>query len=519
MRHWHEGVAYPHWDASANYGAGEPRFVFYPPLSWLLGTLMGAVLPWSWAPLLFTGIALLALGGSFFAMAREWMSEDQAALAACLCVLQPYLLFVAYERAAYGELLAAAWIPLLILFGLRRKPALLPLAVSIAGVWLTDAPAAVMGCYALAVLVIAAAAEERSLRLIRRSAGAVPLGLGLAGFYLVPAMWEQRWVEITRAIGDGMRVEDSFLFGHTTDAYHDQVLRTVSWIAVALLLATTAAAWGSARKRKALWLPLCVVSALIAFLQLPFSDFLWRLAPELKFLQFPWRWLLVLGVVLAALAGITLRGEARTRRAISLRAISMLLFACLMAGAASAFFWSPCDDQDSVQAQRTALRGDGVEGTDEYTPRGVDNEAIQQGLPPVRVLTAPDAEEADSSVAVNPDYQASAREEVPATIHIARWQSERISLAIGTRQAAWAVLRRMNYPAWRILLNGKPVLSSATRQDGLIALPLTAGENRIEIRYRATADMWAGRIASLTAALVLLLAAAYRKKERKVQVS
>jgi len=26
---WHHGIPYPHWAPSPNYGAGEPRFVFY----------------------------------------------------------------------------------------------------------------------------------------------------------------------------------------------------------------------------------------------------------------------------------------------------------------------------------------------------------------------------------------------------------------------------------------------------------------------------------------------------------
>ena len=33
----------------------------------------------------------------------------------------PYMLFTAYERTAYAELLAAAWIPLLLLAVLRER--------------------------------------------------------------------------------------------------------------------------------------------------------------------------------------------------------------------------------------------------------------------------------------------------------------------------------------------------------------------------------------------------------------
>ena len=207
------------------------------------------------------------MGASFFRMAREWMPEDNAALAACLYVVNPYVLFVAYERAAYGELLAGAWMPLLVLFALRAEPAMLGLAVVVAGLWLTNAPAAVMGCYALVVIVAAVTAglRERRGSLIGRAAGGTALGLGLAGFYLVPAVYEQRWVEIQRAIGEGMRVEDSFLFGHTGEAFHDQVLRTASWIAVVLLAATVVAAVLSyrARKRGSLWGALVALAAVI----------------------------------------------------------------------------------------------------------------------------------------------------------------------------------------------------------------------------------------------------------------
>ncbi len=48
---WRHGIPYPHWTASANFGAGEPRFVFYPPLTWMLGAALSALLPCRWFPL------------------------------------------------------------------------------------------------------------------------------------------------------------------------------------------------------------------------------------------------------------------------------------------------------------------------------------------------------------------------------------------------------------------------------------------------------------------------------------
>src|SRR5208282_4522763 len=99
----------------------EPRFVFYPPLTWMLGALLGTILPWSATPLAFTLIVMTACGFSMYKLANEWMSPNAATLAACAYILNPYALFVAYERTAYGELAAGIWLPLIVLYALRNQ--------------------------------------------------------------------------------------------------------------------------------------------------------------------------------------------------------------------------------------------------------------------------------------------------------------------------------------------------------------------------------------------------------------
>ncbi len=59
MRH---GTLDPAWTVTAAWNAGEPRFLFYPPVSWMFGALLALTMPLSAAPIVFTGVALLGSG-------------------------------------------------------------------------------------------------------------------------------------------------------------------------------------------------------------------------------------------------------------------------------------------------------------------------------------------------------------------------------------------------------------------------------------------------------------------------
>jgi uncharacterized membrane protein len=112
---WKHGVIYPRWAQWANWGFGEPRFIFYPPASWMLGAALGLVLPWKAVPGALIWLAVMFSGMSMFYSARRWLPPRNATLAAILYAASPYALVVIYLRSDFAELLAASFFPLLVL--------------------------------------------------------------------------------------------------------------------------------------------------------------------------------------------------------------------------------------------------------------------------------------------------------------------------------------------------------------------------------------------------------------------
>src|SRR5262249_27498493 len=154
-----------------------------------------------------------------------------------------------YWRSAFAELLAASLLPLLVLRLLHlNRPGLRPalwLSLVLAGTWLTNAPAAVMIHYSAAWLTIIFAVLERSLVPLRQLVLAVLLGLGLASFYVIPAAYEERWVNISEVLSPGLRPQENFLFTNTPDVEHTAFNRFISTVAAAEIIVVAMAIWFS----------------------------------------------------------------------------------------------------------------------------------------------------------------------------------------------------------------------------------------------------------------------------------
>jgi len=394
------------------------------------------------------------------------------------------------------------------------------LSLTLAAAWLTNAPAAVMIHYSVAGLALLLTAREaareaarkkslgqQTWHLLIRTTLAMFLGAGLASFYLLPASYEQGWINLSQVLSPGVRPQDNFIFTTIADPDHNRFNLLVSTIAAAEIGALALAIWFSRRWRakcigaanpstssgqalgspvassatavaadQSPWMLLSAWGAASALLMLPVSNVLWQHLPKLRYMQLPFRWLLCMNAALAML--LTMAAKRWSSR---LLACAVLLAVVIFAGYRFQPPW--WDTAADIREMNDAIAdGTGYEGTDEYVPAGADAYELNKGLPRVS---------ADAGARVPNEMLAWGETEKHFTVHAAAPQN--------------LIVRLFNYPAWDVVVNGKPTKTRTTDVTGLIGIPIAAGDNDVHIYFRRTIDRRVGNVVSLISLVLLVV--------------
>jgi len=499
---WREGIAYPRWTEWANHGFGEPRFIFYPPLSWMLGAAVGFLAPWNAVPGIFIALVQTIAGVSLYALARRFAARGAALFGAAAYAANPYALLIIYMRSDFAELLACALMPVVLLAALqvcglvenrgRSQPRALALfAVVFAAVWLSNAPAGVLASYSVTLFFVWAAFAEKSSRPLWRGMAGVTLGFALSSFYLFPAAYEQPWVNITQALSPGLHPSDNFLYTMTNDPEHNVFNWIASSVAIVLVVMTgiaSLAAYRSAEKNeeteeaRKLWRVLLFLSAAAIFMMIRPSSVFWEYLFKLRFVQFPWRWMAILAVPYSCFLAAAMT---RRRAGWILGATVIVVLAATGAFLVQHTWW----DSDDIPNLREAIANDqGFEGTDEYDPLSDDHTNLPEKAPRVAIL--PDVESGE----VGPR----------AEVHVLRWNAEVRELQVASQKPVRVALRLLDFPAWRVEVNGAVVTPQHGENSGEMILRLPAGTQYIAVKFVRTPDRILGIFVSVAGLLALL---------------
>ena len=341
--------------------------------------------------------------------------------------------------------------------------------------------------------------QEKSARPLLRTALAVLIGAGLASFFLVPAIYEQSWINIAALMSPGVMPRDNFLFTTIPDADHNRFNLLVSVVASSAIAVMVLAAWfahGSKNKDnnkdrvhdlsvnddanndqagRLPWTLLVSWGAAAAFVMLPISNPVWEHLPKFRFVQLPFRWLLCLNVPLAVMLTVATGQSRSTVKRWAARAIvfAFLLAVLLVAGHRIQPPW--WDQSGDIQEMVNAVSdGTGYEGTDEYVPVAADPYELNKDLPQV-------GNENGS----------------PINVREMEWNATEKHFDVHADSAENLTLRLFDYPAWKVTVNGTPTEAQTSEVTGLMIIPIKAGENEVRVSFASTPDCLAGEIISL----------------------
>ncbi|HKU24542.1 MAG TPA: hypothetical protein VJQ54_03665, partial [Candidatus Sulfotelmatobacter sp.] len=272
---------------------------------------------------------------------------------------------------------------------------------------------------------------------------------------------------------------DNFLFIHTSDPDHDAFNRVISWVAVfelVVIFVSGVAARVWRRIGSWEWNALSLWGICCSFLLFPVSLVFWNILPKMRFMQFPWRWLLCLSVIFAIFVSVGFRWS-WLRSLVCIAAIAVIVAGW---NRVQAPWWDNAADlremQDNVDSNV------GYEGTDEYTPLGADPGVVDKQARDV-VVEGP----------------------ARAAIHVLRWDAVSKEFIAQMSSPDRLTLKLLPYPAWRIKVNGSPVEAILREGTGQLVIPVRAGSNQVEIRFVRTWDRAAGGwISVVTGAIALM---------------
>lgn len=506
------GILYPRWAPDLGLGFGFPLFNYYAPLSYYF------VLPLWWAGCSLStafaasiGLALWGLALAIYLWTRDIFGETAGVIASFAAVYTPAVLNYVYQWSALPGLWGLIWF-VLTLWSLRR----LALSGGLLSAVLTSLGCAAMvlshnvtaligGALLFACVVLIAILY--GLRPALRAIAFLALGLGLSGFFWIPAFFEKDFVQIHQlylpAVFDYhnhfLSLGDILAAPCPVDPNHANFVFPVSlgWVQAALALL----AWWPLgallpREIRAYRWALTLATGMLMGLVLPLSLPIWEHISLMRFLQFPWRLLTPAALGLAALAGMGAAIVARrTRRWVPIFLAGMMLFALPWLFPLRKISQPDPSPPDQIRFEvETGLLGTTAGG--EYLPIWVQELPSPDALLPLYEAAAPDY--------IIPRLD-------PASIPAG---ARALEAAYGLTWARVTVespepfrIRFLWYffPGWYGRLDGRPLPLGPDGPHGLLGADIPAGRHEVVVFFGDTPlRRWAWGISGASGLLFLI---------------
>lgn len=332
---------------------GYPLFNYYAPLPYYFGEILYLLS----ANLIFSVKIMFAVSliGSFifmYLLARLFWGQLGGSLAAIFYAFAPYHAVNLYVRGAMGELWALMFFPAIfwIFAKLEEKINIFNLifaAIFLAALSLSHNLSTFIFLPITLIWIVLLFFKRKQKKFLIYSFCSIILGLLLASFYILPMILEKNLVHVdTTTIGyfsytehfKGFKklLERSWGYGASvrevpggeedTLSYQIGWVHLLGWI---LALFATKVLWRKSPWASKLIMALSAALAFAIFMVNPRAAFIWRAIEPLKYLQFPWRFLLIIIFLISFLAGSSVYNFRNKKRLIIFWIGAMILVVAL----------------------------------------------------------------------------------------------------------------------------------------------------------------------------------------------
>ncbi len=484
-RQWQAGIAVPRWAPDFYLGYGYPILLFTPLMPYfLVAAVHSAWLGFPAAMGVVESAGLMVSGVAGFFWLRERAPAWPAALGAVFLALAPYHLVNLYFRGDLSEFLATCWFPLILLNTDRMfaKPGLFRcslLSLSLAGLILTHFLSVLLFVPA-AILLSLPSLQWRSARmLVLQVVLALVAGvaaLAVTAWSWLPATllqsdltlsklyrfynWRDNFADLHQLIAlnpiqqYGAVFIGSAQYGYQFGLAQGLVCLVGGVVLVGMLFRRD---WRSIR---------LVVTLLVAGVALALctsvSTSVWSTLTPLQLVQFPWRYLAIAGVAVAAIAA-ELAGALPKKVCIPASFAAILLIT-------GSSLWALVPVGTDVPKSLATAEGIatfetlyhlvGTSAAGEYLPASAADRLTVSGWSLQQITgEAPTQDPAATVPAVAP----------ASTQHFALTQTS----------PSLVVLPILGFPGWNVQVDGQDTAWQPSQGAGLIAFPLGGGQHKV----------------------------------------
>jgi len=285
------------WSANTSNGYGQPLFMFYGPMPYIIGETIH-LLGFGFISTLkiLLGLSLVASGLAMYILAKSQLSPSGALFSAILYVYAPYKAVNAWVRGTIGESMASIFLPLVAWAFLQKKP--IYLGGFLACLLLSHNLSFYMACLFLGVACLINFRVNFKIVFI-----SLLVCLGLTAFYWLPVVTQSHNISLSKIATDYYYFENHWAtarqlfisnfwgYGGSTWGPNDTMSLSIGYLQWSLPILVIIFSFFSLRTNLKQVLILCLFGFIAIFLTHGKSLFIWKLIPGFPFIQFPWRFL------------------------------------------------------------------------------------------------------------------------------------------------------------------------------------------------------------------------------------